>query len=502
MPYDLQKFADQLAKRTLPVTHTRSRQFKKIIKGGVRSLSVLSQLVSLDPGLSTRILRHVNYIKSKINESEAIHINPIEINSVLSAINLMGEDKLISLISALPVLEEKIEDQRIVEDYKRLLDRCIHASHFAGYWARLRGDSVPGEIEIASLLRDIGEMAVCIYAHDAYREIDQRSKENTISRARISADVLGFSFMDLSMELSRRWWLPDIVRDGIDNSRWQLLRTECIMLASECARLIDYGWYHHNVSICEELVSSYLNIDYARVCRDLHLITLSIERKGVLHQRSSYAHRLVEPAIESSEWDQRPPIYTTDQDKTAIRPHAAPKPPDRSKNMPVFALTVKKIRQCVGSNTIETGALIKLMTNGIVKGLGCQRVILSLYDDKKNQLVVKKSHGIALVKAKVIDFSCEKNTLFYSLMQSQKFLLINKKNFLKMRAFLPHDFYQQTGEETFICASLFMGEAPLGLIYADRLATDDHDTAQLYKDFKMLVGYTCKALVPCDKKQA
>lgn len=485
----LKRFAKDLADKPLPVSVTRFKQCQRVLKGSKRSLAGVSQLIALDPGLCMLVLRYVNRIRSRST-------NPVEINSVVSAINLIGENVLSTLIAKAPVLQQKIAGDQAVRDYCALVDRSIHAAQFSKRWARIRNDGAPGELEVAALLRDVGELMLCAHDYEVFTTIRRLARERRISLSRASTSVLGFSALELSQQLARHWFLPDVVRDGMNSERWELYRPQGVMLASECARLAESGWYHDDMVACEELVATYLNISFERVYGDLHNVTLAIARKGLLHSPSVFAAQLVEQ-IEQNE-DESPTAVSTENKGEAAESRSRQQDSDaereKAKRAKIFALCAKQLKQQTASNKANIADLIKIMTQGMFTGLNLQRVVFAAYSEADNALVVKLARGIDLSAAGQFKFPCQGNTLFSSLLKSQKSVLVNHDNIEKLRPLIPDAFSVSLGSDSFVCASLFAGSRPLGVVYADCAGGDVQIDEQTYQGFKSLSAFTGKAI--------
>ncbi len=196
MASDLHVFAKALAKKPFLVGYKRLAKCQQLLKYSKRSLVNASELIMSDPGLCTAVLRNINRIRS---QSE----NPLEITSIISAVNLLGENSMHSLIGSVPVLERKIKDKNILSDYYQLIDRSFHAAQFSKNWAITKNDPVPDEIGIAALLREIGEIALCTHHHNLFRQIRDCASEQHVSLSYASVEVLGFSLSQLSAQLAK-----------------------------------------------------------------------------------------------------------------------------------------------------------------------------------------------------------------------------------------------------------------------------------------------------------
>ncbi len=498
MKNDLDIFARKLADKPLPVAENRFATCQRLLKYNKRSLAAAADLIMLDPALSMLVLRRVNRIRSK---SE----NPLEISSVISAINLMGENAVSNLIGHVSVLEHKITDEKTVSDYYQLLDRSLHAAEFSNNWAKLRNDPVPEEPRVAALLRDIGELALCVHHHDIFEKIRLCASEKHISQSSASIQVLGFSLLQLSEQLAQHWFLADIIIDAMNPQRYHFYRAQGVMLASECVRLAEFGWHHRDMAECQALIADYLNISPDRVCRELYQTTLTIARQSLLHAPPVFAAQLVQEAYEVRECAdkhnaKRNAVAESDVADTANPSTEAAIETNREEDLQkiqrskIYAQGIEKIKARAISGESNATELINTMIDGLHKGVNMQRVAFAMFDAGRENLSVKMSKGVDAALAKKVRFSCVGNTLFTSLMKKPGSVWINAENFIKFRPLIPDGFFHSMCSEDFICTSLFCGNRPLGLVYSDCVGGEVSIDEQAYKETKSLVFFTGKAI--------
>ena len=492
MSTDLKSFAKSLAEKPLLITHRRSADCQRLVVGDKISLSKVSEVMALEPGLCMLALRYVNRIRAKSNKR-------FEINSLANACNLMGEIALKKMIKSAPVLESKVENEALRADYCALIDRSIHAAHYAHDWASIRKDASPHEVKIAALLRDVGELAVCIHHYDSYCKIKQMHRQNPISLACASTKILGFTFLQLSKALAKHWFLPDVVRDGMTLANWHLYRPQGVMLASELASNAEFGWYHRDMHHCKELLAQYLNVELGKASAELHRSTLKLARSDVLQGAPIYAARLVQLPYEKA----TVPAAKKVDSSAANRPAQTSKKP--TKKIPtkpvkskVYAQCAQQIKMRAASGGANVSDLLKLMLQGLHSGLDLQRVAFAMCDSERKCLNVKLAKGMKPELANNIAFPCVGNTLYSALLKGPKSIWINEGNFAKFRPLIPDAVIKQTKSKSFIATSIFSANKPLGVVYADCLGGQQQLDAGTYQQAKSLVLFTGKAITLVD----
>ncbi len=493
MAGELNAFAKALARKPLLVSRSRFTECQRLLKHDKHSLANATELIMFDPGLCLMVLRHSNKIRSRSGQ-------PLEITSISSAVNLLGENAMRNLIGGVTVLEDKIEDERILSDYYQLLDRSYHAARFSNSWSEIRKEVIPEVVGVAAVLRDIGEIALCAHHHSLFYKIRKLADERQVSLSYASNEVLGFSLNQLSAQLAKHWFLPEEVRDGMVPARCDRYRAQGVMLASECARLAEYGWYHRDIVNCEAVIADYLNTSVDQVCRVLHQTTVAIARRQILHRPSILAAQLVQQPYEVREcFAQRVRSSATISRKTLQK--SAQVSSKKMRSAKVYAQCIQQIKTRVASDGASVNELVKNMLYGLSKGVNMPRVAFAMSDAGGASMSVKMAQGIDAALAKSLVFPCIDNTLFSLLMKSPRNIWINPRNIAKYLPLIPDEFSQQVLTGDFICSSIFRGDRPLGLVYCDRAGSDMPIDDGAFQSARALVSFTCKAIASVDIKR-
>jgi len=181
----------------LPKAYLRLRE---LIADPDSSLGEITQVISNDPGLTSRILRIVN---------SAYFALPSKVDTIERAVQVLGLNQVhdlalasasVSTLSALPCPALDIHD------YWR---RSIYAAVVARILARRMNLRTGERLFVAGLLHGIGELVL------AYREPTQFSELKSVAARRelplgtVELEHLGFDYAAISAELLHRWQLPD-----------------------------------------------------------------------------------------------------------------------------------------------------------------------------------------------------------------------------------------------------------------------------------------------------
>ena len=461
----------------------------KALRSSKNNLAAVSPLILRDPGLTVRVLKNVNRVRRQSGKIR------MEISSMRSAIHLLGENALKRVLVSAPVIEDKLGDKETIDAYYGLVDRAVSAAFLAKKWACLRNDTSPEEIEIATLLRDMGEMALCTHYFSDYRRVKAMAEKKHTSFSLLSKKLLGFCPMELSIQLARHWLMPEAVRDVCDSEKWHLHRLQCVALASECMHLAEFGWYHQDMLACQTITADYLNTDLGSFCSGLHQDALHLTRSNWLHNPTSLGANLVNMPMESRKYQEKIAQIKAKQHLQQVRLARKKQVQDKEERQRKEVLTnsISQIKKMAGEGgpTIE---FLKTMMDGLNRGVGLDRVAFAKYDKADTTAQIVIAQGMERSDSQALVFDCSKDNLFGSLMKSPSSIWINEDNFDEFSSLIPEQVCELIRSKSFICTSLFCGKHPLGLVYSDTGNSKKQLVSGAYSHAKSLVMLTGKAI--------
>lgn len=173
-------------------------------------------LILKDPFLTLKLLL-------KINKKKRTNID-LQINSIKKALMLLGFRELFEIIFNSSVMIEH-------DGLNIAIKRCQYASEKAKILAERRHDILPEEVQLTTLLADLGELILWVYKPEIPKKIreemiNQKYKRN--QEAQIA--LCGFRFKDLSYQLAKKWFLPTPIVELMEavNSSRALISKYCV----------------------------------------------------------------------------------------------------------------------------------------------------------------------------------------------------------------------------------------------------------------------------------
>lgn len=197
---------------------------------------ILAGVILHDPLLSLRVLA---YIEQHRRQRQTTDITTID-----RAVMMIGMVPFFRDFSALPVVEDRLRDHpQALLGLLRTIGRARRAAHWAREWAILRRDMDVDEITLATLLHDLAEMMMWLYAPKlAVQFRDVQRATPTRRSALIQEEVFGIPLYKLKLALAEAWHLPALVVQLLDHRQAENPRVRNVKLAVDLARHSANGW--------------------------------------------------------------------------------------------------------------------------------------------------------------------------------------------------------------------------------------------------------------------
>ncbi len=181
----------------LPKAYLRLRE---LIADPDSSLVDITQVISNDPGLTSRILRIVN---------SAYFALATKVDTIGRAVQVLGLNQVHDLALATAAVGSlaRIPCQGLdIHDYWR---RSIYAAVVSKIVARRMGLRTGERLFVAGLLHGIGELVLAFKEPVLFQELKAAAIRRQVPLCVVQHEHLGFDYAAISGELLRQWQLPD-----------------------------------------------------------------------------------------------------------------------------------------------------------------------------------------------------------------------------------------------------------------------------------------------------
>lgn len=229
----------------------------------------LARLILQDPIMTVRVLAFIQPMRGRSLQHD--------ITTIASAVMMAGVVPFFNHFHELFTIEDQVKEagQQALLGVLQVIRRAQRAADYAQEWAIWRHDINMEEVRIAALLHDLAEILVWCSAPQLGLDIQQLQKENPTMR---SADAqrrkLGFTFLEIQMELCRVWHLPELLQKLIDDDIADHPRVKNVALAVRLARHSSHGWNDPALPDDYKDIGHLLNISPEAVRQRLGLVPM------------------------------------------------------------------------------------------------------------------------------------------------------------------------------------------------------------------------------------
>lgn len=234
---DIEAWLAVFAQSPLPVLrHSRSEIDRLREEQENTNGRILAGIILHDPLLSLRVLAYI--------EAHRRRRQTTDITTMDRAIMMIGMEPFFRDFDQLPVVEDRLRDHpQALLGLLKAIGRARRAAHWARDWAIARRDMDVDEITLATLLHDLAEMMMWLYAPQlALRVRDGQRAEPTRRSAVIQEEIFGLPLYKLKLALAEAWHLPELVVQLLDHRQAENPRVRNVKLAVDLARHSANGW--------------------------------------------------------------------------------------------------------------------------------------------------------------------------------------------------------------------------------------------------------------------
>ena len=458
----------------IPAYDGYHQQVVDMFEKGVASMGEIADIIMLDPGLSTTILRKVN---SKLKNNR----RPV-IETVHTAMGHLGKLTVTKLVKEHPVLSGGCDDTEVINRFRQLLCQNNHALAQVDSFSNLQGISTVDDMRAAMMLRNLGEFYLCLYEKEKYKSYRQTLTAKGNSR-KLATKTFGFDFDDLSLLIGQHWNLPELLEASFNTPEKANRKARLIQLAAAVCREAETNWYSPAMLEVLKECAGYLNLNPDENWLKVQSIALQAAREERLKDVMPAAARF---------------ILLADIDKPAVSEMTRP----TIKKTPKQASFEDRLRLLLQSRNANQSQVLGLLLDNLHRSLRFSRVALILLSGDKTTLTTRTGKGLdkesPFIKLKL---EVSKSGMFKSLLQKPQAVCINATTYRKYENSLPGQFKATCLCDNFVLMSIFIGSRPIGLIYCDRSVSGEPIDKASYSQFKANIILTSKALAFLAKRK-
>jgi putative nucleotidyltransferase with HDIG domain len=176
-------------------------EFKEAVEDPNRTFDDVAEIVSLDPGLTARLLKIVN---------SAFYGFPSEIETISHAISIIGIQHLNDLVLSTVVMGCFKDIPAETIDMESFWKHSIACALTSKILAQKMETPSPERVFVAGLLHDIGRLIICSKASMETLKIFFLMNNQNLELHLAEREALGFDHSDVGARLMKQWGLPKI----------------------------------------------------------------------------------------------------------------------------------------------------------------------------------------------------------------------------------------------------------------------------------------------------
>lgn len=353
----------------------------------------LAEVILLDPGLSTKILRVVN--------SAFFRMRGDPITTISRAVVLLGIDMVIDLASGILLVEQFDESDPALHDS---LMESLRAALLARTLADLANLPNPEEAYLLGLFSNLGRLWLAAHYRDELARALERHAADAHSVEGAIRSHFGFLPEELAAKILERWGLPEkysnFFRRHVDESARGTIEDRLVLVAELSTEQDDEQFVERvqeHLGLTEEKCRRLLNVIDEASSDQAEALGIGAglpRRRRRRAKREPVAALSVHGATESS--SESPSIEEAVSSgleaapvETAVEAHST----DRRRPDAAFGLqAAAEIARAIVEHE-DLGPLLHEIVDGVVRAGGLDAAILYLADREKKQLIARLSSG-------------------------------------------------------------------------------------------------------------
>lgn len=430
----------------------------------------LAYYVVSDMALTQRILRLSNTVQYRTASGTPV-------TTISRAISLLGFDNVKATALAM-LLVDALDSGEHAGSVRVELEAALCASLVGREMARHSFYQGAEEAAICALFKNLGPLLVACHEHECYREIAALSAAGKHTMGQAAQLILGCSYDALSETVLAEWKIPDVIvraqgalpptalRVAVNRGEWM---RQVASFSLDMARLMGRSRQPADTLDARRLLQRYgeaLDLDKERM--DALFAAVQEGMNAMLQSMN------MEPAPKSEPEESAglPNVLQLAVLGAGEEERGGAYPSGKPRNARALLLAgLQDVTQLRASGTGKVNDVILAVLETLHGALGFRFATVCLKDARAGQYRARVSLGEQGARLQAgFAFQCAPGKdLFHLAMENDADLMISDASSLKIRDLLPRWHLELLPDaKSFIVLPLVLGNAQLGLFYADR----------------------------------
>ncbi|MBL8446712.1 MAG: HDOD domain-containing protein [Zoogloeaceae bacterium] len=337
----------------------------------------LAQVILQDTALTTKVLKLAN----------SAFYNPSgqSISTISRAIMVLGFDLMADIALGVSLVDAMLAGGvrgRVVQE----MARSFHGAVQARSLAQLRRDPRAEEIFIATLLSSVGEMAFWCFGGEVAEGLDAAlTKDPRRPSEDVQVQQLGFRLRQVSLGLAREWRLGPLLTSVLEERRRPGPEEQTARFGTRIALAAEAGWQSPEMEAVIGELGDFCGLPADELRSKMAKESERAAQIALLYGLPEAARQIRAPAKAA------PPVAALPgAESEPVVTHGAAPP---SSADPILQLRI--LRELSHHIATQGGLneVVQLALEGILRGVGMDRVLFALVTTNRQQLAGKSALG-------------------------------------------------------------------------------------------------------------
>ncbi|MFN7181196.1 MAG: HDOD domain-containing protein [Planctomycetota bacterium] len=223
---------------TIPTLPSIIERLNGVIYKPQTNAKEVAKILSMDPALTSKILRIVN---------SAFYGLPNRITSITHAIIMLGFNTVKNVAISSSVLDIFKRNAADINFLKEIWKHCIAVASCAKILSKHCGQVLTEEFFISGLLHDIGYIVLYVYQYEKFLEFIEKCKSSTEPPILVEKSIFGYDHQEIGGYLFKKWNMPKILEESASYHHIPLLAQEhnftvsIVSVADNLAKALSLG---------------------------------------------------------------------------------------------------------------------------------------------------------------------------------------------------------------------------------------------------------------------
>lgn len=475
-------WVELLADEELPAITSMTAVLDKFSHDDISSIPELSKVILHDQALSSSVLKVAN---------SAIRSQRNKVTTVSRAAIVLGIQTIKNICLTAKILDRLLKDQdvplAVCDRLMTLMANGFYAGHLARSMVPNHNEVMQEEIYLAAMMQRIGETAFWCTGSDLAEQLIEKANMAEEDFLHHCESALGVRFKNLSIGLSKRWNLGDLVSRSLEHPEKRTFEANVVSLSNQLAAMtndsaVDRSKYDNLVKEVSKLIGVSIAV-LERQIEETRLYAMELLNSYGASVLNSYINP--PPSKSNSKQKQKIPTLTLD---------ATNKAPEKT-----LIETIKALTQLTKDGSrINDFLMSTLRSMGNVLNFEYS-AFWALSKDKKNleTRVTFDNKGNALRLQRIIKVKPESNLFSYTIEHPQP-TTVSHSNKQNWEDLITRDIQDILVKGPICVASVCVGEKVIGLLVTQQTGKENTINDNQFSNFCLIVDHLnlCLGMLP------